>query len=95
MHSVSGSELKARLSHYGRVVREGGEVQVLDRGTPVARLLGLEPGSAARDERREELIGLGALRPGSGDASSILAREAMRLDADLSGALHDEREDRV
>lgn len=36
MTTVSISELKANLSRYVREVRRGGEVQVLDRGKPVA-----------------------------------------------------------
>ena len=39
MTTASISELKANLSRYLRVVRRGGEVQVLDRGTPVAKLV--------------------------------------------------------
>ena len=39
MQTASVSELKANLSRYLREVRRGGEVQVLNRGTPVARLV--------------------------------------------------------
>lgn len=37
---LSVSDLKARLSQYLQEVRSGGEVLVLDRGVPVARLAG-------------------------------------------------------
>ena len=47
MSTVSISELKANLSRYLREVRRGGEVQVLDRGAPVARLV---PAAATDDE---------------------------------------------
>ncbi len=39
MTTVSISDLKANLSRYLREVRRGGEVQVLDRGAPIARLV--------------------------------------------------------
>ncbi|MFQ5678347.1 MAG: type II toxin-antitoxin system Phd/YefM family antitoxin [Gemmatimonadota bacterium] len=40
---VGVAELKARLSHYLRRVRRGHPVTVLDRDTPIARLVPLEP----------------------------------------------------
>ena len=39
MLQVGIRELKARLSHYLRRVREGEEVVITDRGKPVGRLL--------------------------------------------------------
>ena len=38
MATASASDLKANLSRHVRVARRDGEVQVLDRGTPIARL---------------------------------------------------------
>lgn len=40
--SVQVSQLKARLSEYLRSVRRGGEVIVMDRKTPVARIVAIE-----------------------------------------------------
>ncbi|MEO6463387.1 MAG: type II toxin-antitoxin system prevent-host-death family antitoxin [Candidatus Eisenbacteria bacterium] len=42
--SVQIAQLKARLSAYLRSVRQGGELVVMDRKTPVARLLPYEEG---------------------------------------------------
>ena len=39
---VQVSELKAKLSAYLRTVRRGGELVVLDRKTPVARIVPLD-----------------------------------------------------
>jgi prevent-host-death family protein len=96
MQTVSVSELKAHLSRYLRDVRRGGEVQVLDRGRPVARLVGLasEP-AAPDDEERERLVRAGILRPGTGDSAFLLDTPPLELGADLSGALDEDREDRV
>lgn len=94
MKSVSVSDLKANLSRYLREVKRGSEIQVLERGVPVARLVGLGPAPAHDPERRERLIRAGILRPGSGDASSILRTPPLR-GADVAGALRDDREDRV
>ncbi len=38
MTSISMSDLEANLPHYIREVRHGSEFEVLDRGTPVARI---------------------------------------------------------
>ena len=92
MTSVSVSELKARLSHYLREARRGGEVQVLDRGSPVARIVPLE---GSGDEGREMLISSGLLRPGRGDPAMILDEEPLKLPVSISEALAADREDRL
>ena len=93
MTIVSISELKANLSRYLREVRRGGEVQVLDRGAPVARLV---PPAAEDDEGvRERLIAAGVLRAGRGGAGAILDEPPLALPASLSDALAEERKDRV
>ncbi|MXY77673.1 MAG: type II toxin-antitoxin system prevent-host-death family antitoxin [Acidimicrobiia bacterium] len=92
MSTVSVSELKANLSRYLREVRRGGEIQVLDRGTPVARLTApAEPPSGSR----QRLVAMGLLRPGSGDAPAILNLAPLELRAGLSEALDEDRADRV
>lgn len=71
-------------------------MQIVDRGVPVARLVGLGPPTReAEVERRERLIHAGVLRPGKGDASAILARPPIEIPAELSTALQEEREDRL
>lgn len=93
MTTVSISGLKANLSRYLREVRRGGEVQVLDRGTPVARLV---PATAGDDEGiRERLVGAGLLRPGKGGAAAVLESPPLVLPASISEALSEDRADRL
>ena len=94
MTRVSVSELKANLSKYLREVKRGGEVQVLDRGVPVARLMPLPAGAESDDERRERLIREGVILPGTGDAGAILERPPVKLGASVLEALLENREDR-
>jgi prevent-host-death family protein len=91
MESASVSELKARLSAYLRWVKRGGEVQVLERGVPVARLV---PVASPAPGRRQRLGKAGVLRLGSGDASWISDEPRLR-EGRLREALEAEREDRV
>ena len=93
MTTVSISDLKANLSRYLREVRRGGEVQVLDRGAPVARLV---PVTARDDEGvRERLVAAGLLRPGNGEADAILESPPLRLPVGISDALSEDRADRL
>lgn len=96
MSTASVSELKARLSAYLREVRQGGEVQVLDRGQPVARLVPLDVDrveeNGADYQRRRRLIASGVLRPGSGIDWSL---QPVTISVDLGQALDDERTDRL
>ena len=93
MTTVSISELKPNLSRYVREVCRGGEIQVLDRGTPVARLVPL----ATEDNRgvRERLISQGILRPGKAGASAILDAPLLTLPVSISEALAEDRNDRL
>jgi prevent-host-death family protein len=96
MTRVSVSELKANLSRYLRQVRRGGEVEVLDRGVPVARLTGLSRAVSRSDAgARQRLIRAGVLRAGKGDAATLLAREPLALATSILAALEEERSDRV
>ena len=91
--TASISELKANLSRYLREVRRGGEVQILDRGAPVARLV---PAATADDEGiRERLIGTGLLRPGNGSAAAMLDEPALVLPVSVSEALFEDRAERL
>ena len=93
MTTASISDLKANLSRYLREVRRGGEVQVLDRGAPVARLV--PPGTDDDEGIRERLIGTGMLRPGEGCSAAILDEPPLELPVSLSQALTEERSDRL
>ena len=95
MANVSISELKANLSRYLREVRRGGEVQILDRGLPIARLSRIERDPGRDDDRRARLVAAGVLRPGEGDASAILSRQPLELSTSILEALAEERADRL
>jgi prevent-host-death family protein len=60
--TTSVSELKARLSAFLDIVRQGDEVLVTDRGRPVARLAPVT-GPRLEEGRREMLLRTGRLRP--------------------------------
>ena len=93
MTTVSISELKANLSRYLREVRRGGEVQVLDRGAPVARLV---PAAASDEEGiRDRLIGTGLLRPGNRGAVSVLDEPPLELPVSVSEALSEGRREQI
>ena len=95
MSAVSISELKANLSRYVREVRRGGELEVLDRGVPVARLVAVGAGSEGFDQSRKRLIGSGVLRPGAGNARAILDEPPLVLPVRISDALLEDRADRL
>jgi prevent-host-death family protein len=94
MARVSVSELKANLSRYLREVRRGGEVEIVDRGFPVARLVAVESRPDS-DERHERLVRAGVLRRGRGDASEILDSPPIVLRTSILKALEEERADRL
>jgi prevent-host-death family protein len=94
METVSVSQLKAELSRYLREVRRGGEVLVLDRGRPIARLVGIAADAGPGDEHRERLISAGVLRPATASIDEILALRPLELDADLGDAVAQDRGDR-
>jgi prevent-host-death family protein len=94
--TASVTELKARLAHYLRMVRRGTEVQVLERGVPIARLVGIEPASGRDAERIERLAKAGIVRRGSGALRWLLTEPpiAPKRTGKLSAALDEDREDR-
>lgn len=62
MRTAKISELKAKLSAHIEFVKNGEEVLILDRNTPVARLVPAEP-MDDYDERERRLIAKGILIP--------------------------------
>lgn len=92
MTTVSITDLKSNLSRYIREVRRGGEIQVTDRGRPVARLTTPLTGG---DGLRNSLVRAGLLRPGKGRTSEILEKPPLELPVGLSAALMEERNDRL
>jgi antitoxin (DNA-binding transcriptional repressor) of toxin-antitoxin stability system len=62
MRTAKIAELKAKLSAHIEYVKNGEEVLILDRNTPVARLVAAGP-SDSYDERTKRLIAKGILLP--------------------------------
>ncbi len=52
MKMVKVSEAKTHLSRYLRYVRHGGRVRILDRETPIADLVPVDPPAGASDDER-------------------------------------------
>ena len=88
--------MKARLSRYLRMVKRGGEVQVLERGVPVARLTGARVAGMRECDRVELLVRAGILRRGTGDTAWILEeRPIAGRGGSLSVALDEDRGERA
>jgi prevent-host-death family protein len=90
------AELKNQLSRYLDHVREGGEVLVLDRNRPVARIvpLGHAKGAGAADARLAELERKGLARRGTGGLPAWLGRRRpARVAGGVLRALLAEREE--
>jgi prevent-host-death family protein len=97
MKTASVTELKANLSRYLGIVKRGTEVQILDRGVPVARLVGVRGAARSADTQRvERLARAGVLRRGTGNLGWLLESPPVHVKgADLSRALDEDREDRA
>ena len=97
MKRASVTELKAHLSRYLRMVRRGSEVQVLERGVPIARLVGIDTGGATTEKGRlDRLERAGILRRGTSDLRWLTGEPPIEADeANVSRALAEDREDRV
>jgi antitoxin (DNA-binding transcriptional repressor) of toxin-antitoxin stability system len=93
------SQVKNRLSHYLRLVRGGEEVQILDRRTPVARLLHVSKATSGEGRASwiQEVIDIGIVMPPRerGLASDVLRRDDIpgaRMKSRVLKALLEERE---
>ncbi|MDX9999906.1 MAG: type II toxin-antitoxin system prevent-host-death family antitoxin [Polyangia bacterium] len=95
MKTASVTELKARLSHYLRMARRGSEVQILDRGVPIARLVGIKGDRGGDEARLQELAKAGIIRQGTGGLEWLLEDPLVEAPGlDLGSALAEDREDR-
>ena len=61
MVRTSISELKARLSAFLDIVRQGGDILITDRGRPIARLVPVE-GDRRQESRCDLLLRSGQLK---------------------------------
>jgi len=97
MKTASVTELKANLSKYLKMVRRGSEVQVLERGVPIARLVGLQGAPAEKDrDRLQRLERAGVLRRGTSDLGWLIKEPLVEMTGGtLSAALDEDREDRL
>ncbi len=80
---VKISELKAHLSQYLRHVRRGHTVEVLDRDTPVAKLVPFE-------ERSSGLV----VRPGRGRMQDVKFPPPLKTSVDVVALLREDRDAR-
>ena len=95
MTTVNIADLKNRLSHYLRQVREGNEILIRDRNRPVAKII---PLSGSDDLSAEELAlaAAGKLRLGQAPLrlSSFLSLPRGRISLGRAAkAVEDEREE--
>lgn len=76
MKKAMTAELKNHLSRYLDHVKRGGEVLVLDRKRPIARIVPLHDTTAVEgdDARLQRLEQLGLVRRGKGGLPAILRR---------------------
>lgn len=88
MKQVRIAELKNHLSRYLRSAQKGREIIILDRDTPIARLVPIEKPSSRLE-----------IRPATGslkdlDKLPVYAPKGLRLE-DLETALEEERRERL
>jgi prevent-host-death family protein len=86
------AELKNRLSHYVAYVKHGGEVLVMERDRPVAKLVPLAGRGDAVEGRIERLEQRGLARRGAGGVPDWLGkRRPARVKGSVLADLLDER----
>jgi prevent-host-death family protein len=101
MKTASVTELKANLSRYLRMVRRGSEVQILERGVPIARLTSLQAKLGQREHgadaaRLERLTAAGVVRGGKANVAWAGKEKPIKAArAALSSALLEDRDDRI
>lgn len=83
MKQVRIAELKARLSEYLRAVRRGETIAVLDRETPVARIVPVRDRTALRVRKPA---------PGTPPPNRVPLPKPLKLDVDVLQLLLEERQ---
>jgi len=66
---IAVAELRANLAHWIDSARGGEDVVITDRGTPVARIVGIEASSVIEELARQGIIGRpsSSVRPRAGE----------------------------
>lgn len=80
MNTVGIADLKARLSEHLRAVRKGREILVLDRSTPVARIVPCESNTLeiCRSVRRPRDLSLPRRPSGTTESLAVLLEDRGR-----------------
>ena len=86
MNAVGVAELKARLSEHLRGVRRGRTLTVMDRDTPIAKIIPHESASAS--------LAFRSPRPDAPKLAAIRMPPPLALKADVLALLSQERDDR-
>ena len=84
MNTVRIADLKARLSAHLRAVRRGRTLIVLDRDTPIARLVPYA--------READTLSVRRPRPGAPRLHRVPLPPPLRLKIDVIALLHEERQ---
>lgn len=93
MKKAKIAELKNRLSHYLRYVRRGQSILVYDRDRPIARIDPVTDSAAlAGTDWTDELERSGVLRPPAAALPRDWLERRVRVKADVTGALLEERD---
>jgi len=83
MIQVNISEIKNRLSYYLRLVRGGEQIEILDRSTPLARIIHVSQAETENNKTAwiKEMEGLGIVTPPKkkGFPPELLVREKVIL----------------
>lgn len=90
MTRTSASQLKAKLGKYMRAVREGHEIVVTDRGTPVARLLPYIP----QVSTASSIVVTKAREPGARALGEVTVKAIHYTGRNTTELLHEDRQRR-
>ena len=89
MRTAKISELKAKLSAHIEYVKHGEEVLILDRNTPVARLVPAAP-MDDEDERTRRLIARGIMAPPKNQTGERFQPTPVRTEKPITSEIMDQ-----
>ena len=95
MIQATVTELKNKLSHFLRLVKQGESIEVLDRSIPIARIQGIEPPSGRGQVQMERLLKDGVVSPAARKpVKDFLKTPPIECELDPVKVLIEERGDR-